>query len=87
MTWPFIDRLDAAWPGESRQGSAVGLSARTALDAVIDGDQPRHISKPVAQQHERRQHGGRLIDVSSPPPPPVSVTASEYSYPLASMTS
>jgi len=41
----------------------------------------------VAQQHERRQHGGRLIDVSSPPPPPVSVTASEYSYPLASMTS
>jgi hypothetical protein len=24
---------------------------------------------------------------SSPPPPPVSVTASEYSYPLASMTS
>jgi hypothetical protein len=44
MTWPFIDRLDAAWPGESRQGSAVGLSARTALDAVIDGDQPRHIS-------------------------------------------
>jgi hypothetical protein len=57
MTWPFVDRPDAAWPGEPRQGSARPAGPDSA-------ERPSRRRPAAGLRHLPVDHGRRIGELT-----------------------